>query len=163
MHPLEVVEFSNPRSLLEEQESEPTDSQKEQTEMATAFGRILAWMLDGKEIRQVGFRVFITAHMIRPDLINGMSFEKMAKLLGQGRSSAHNLSKDFALVFGVRGINSRSVETREKYKEAWIRANTSTSQASRELSRPQSATNHPAPCLSSGRTSRANALFRSLH
>jgi hypothetical protein len=139
----ESTDYSNPRSLLEEKEQEADESttQDDPTAMATALGRVLAWLLEAPSLPKVGFRAYVIAHKLRPDLIGGMSFADMAQQLGQGRSSAHKLSKEFATIFGVRGMHDKSEEARRKYRQAWRRTNirpcpTPNSQPSRLLSAP---------------------------
>lgn len=116
--PFEQIDHSTPRDILEESEELPEASHDE---LATVVGRILAWILEGGTLGTVGLRAYILAHKIRPDLIGGMSLDKMAAKLGHGRSSAHKLSKDLSAVFGIRGINDRSETARQKYREAWAR------------------------------------------
>lgn len=121
----EQTEPRNPRSLLEEEEDEMRQEAHgvDHTEMAFAIGRMLAWLLEGKSLAAVGNRVFVVAHKIRPDIINGMSLDGIAKMSGQGRSAAHKLSKEFEAIFGVHGIHDRSAEARKKYSEAYHRVN----------------------------------------
>lgn len=117
----ESVDRNNPRSLLEESEEAPEPSHHD---LAFAFGRVLAWLLDAKTLNGVGFRAYIFAHKIRPDLIKGMTLDEIASILGHGRSSSHKLSKELELVFGIRGMNDRSDQARKKYKQAWKRVHT---------------------------------------
>lgn len=114
----ESVDRNNPRSLLEASEEEPEPSHND---LAFAFGRVLAWLLDAKTLNGVGFRAYIFAHKIRPDLIKGMTLDEIASILGHGRSSSHKLSKELEMVFGIRGLNDRSDAARKKYRESWKR------------------------------------------
>lgn len=123
--PREQTETRTPRDFLEEDEEQQThaDSGISQEDMAFAIGRMLAWMVEGRSLASVGNRVFIVAHKIRPDIINGMSLDGIARMSGQGRSAAHKLSKEFEQIFQVHGIHDRSAEARKKYAESWRRAN----------------------------------------
>lgn len=115
----ETVDYSDPRKLLEESEEGPAT---DHAELATAVGRLVAWLLEGGNLGLIGFRAYVVAHKLRPDLINGMSLDCIARKLGHGRSSAHKLSKDLTEVFQIRGINDRSEAARQKYREAWARS-----------------------------------------
>ncbi len=119
----EPADYSDPRALLEEKEQEQSTHDLDSVAMATVFGRVFAWVLAAPSLEKMGFRVHVAAHKLRPDLIGGMSFEKMASMLGQGRSSAHKLSKEFSETFGVRGMLDKSDDARRKSREAWRRAN----------------------------------------
>lgn len=123
MYQHESTDYSDPRSLLEEKEQQAEESTQDEAAMATAFGRVLAWLLEAPSLHKVGFRAYVIAHKLRPDLIGGMSFADMAQQLGQGRSSAHKLSKEFATIFGVRGMHDKSDDARRKYRQAWRRTN----------------------------------------
>lgn len=120
------TETRTPRSMMEEEEDQERQEDAhgmDHNEMAFAFGRVLAWLLEGKSLAAVGTRVFVAAHKIRPDIIQGRSLDSIAKMSGQGRSAAHKLSKDFEAIFQVHGIHDRSEEARRKYSEAWQRTN----------------------------------------
>lgn len=115
-----LVDRNDPRSVLEEAEE---TTEPNHHEMAFALGRLLAWMLDGKTFSSVGFRAYILAHKIRPDLINGMTLDDISKHMGHGRSSGHKLSKELEMTFRIRGLNDRSQAARLKYRQSWRRAN----------------------------------------
>jgi len=107
-----------PATILEDAERIPESRHEE---LAHALGRLLAWLLEGKKLPAIGFRVMILAYKIRPDLIGGATLDQIASMRGYGRSAAHNLSRQLEQTFGARGINDRSVSVRKIYSKIWQR------------------------------------------
>lgn len=119
------IDYDDPRAILEAEEmrADMSPCDVDTIAMGAALGRVLAWLLEAPSLNKVGFRAYVIAHKLRPELIGGMSFADMANKLGQGRSSAHKLSKEFASIFGIRGLNDKSDDARRKYRQAWRRSN----------------------------------------
>ena len=105
----------DPASDLEEKEA-TVDRPIE--DYSAAVGRVLAWFVEGTNLAQIGLRVLVATHKLRPDLIGGMAFEEISAMAGFGRSAAHNLSDDFEKTFPVRGIHDRSTLARAHYRDA---------------------------------------------
>jgi hypothetical protein len=123
----EGIEASTPRDILESQEAPDIHD-----DLAAAFGRILSWLFQARtwekrngrkcrSVEHVGFRAFVLAYKIRPDLIDGMTFAEIGELLGQGRSHAHNLSQELTLTFGIRGRNEQVTEAKKRRQREWAR------------------------------------------
>ena len=123
----EGIESCTPRDVLESQETPDVHD-----ELAAAFGRLLAWLFQARtwekrnghkcrSVEHVGFRAFVLAYKIRPDLIDGMTFAEIGELLGQGRSHAHNLSQELTLTFGIRGRNEQLTEAKKRRQKEWAR------------------------------------------
>ncbi|MBS0328238.1 MAG: hypothetical protein JSR30_00165 [Proteobacteria bacterium] len=114
----EVVDHSNPRSALEDQESaEPEESHVQ------ALRHLLAWILDGRDLAAVATRAYIVAYEISPDVIDGMTLHQIAKFSGHGRSATHNLAREFEEIFQVRSVHARSDEARQRCAAAYRKAN----------------------------------------
>ncbi len=118
MGPSEPTEYDNPRDALERQEEQALED-----ELAFAFSRILSWLLSARSVELVGFRAYVLAHKLRPDLIKGMTLQEIGELVSQGRSNAHNLSKELTLTFGIRGRNEQSDASKRERAKAWTEAN----------------------------------------
>jgi hypothetical protein len=113
--PEQMTDGRDPASELEAKE-EGADRPIE--DYSAAVGRVLSWFLEGQTLAQIGLRVLVATHKLRPDLIGGMSFQEIAGFAGFGRSAAHNLSEDFEKCFPVRGIHDRSTLARTRYRDA---------------------------------------------
>lgn len=114
----DVPDYQTPASALEESETPDIHD-----ELAAAFGRVLTWLLRAKTVEHVGFRAYVLAYKLRPDLINGMTFAEIGALMGQGRSHAHNLSAELTLTFGLRARNEQTEESKKKHQARWAKNN----------------------------------------
>jgi hypothetical protein len=111
---------SDPRSILEEKESEHENTHEE---LAFALGRLLVWLLEAQDIHLIGQRVYVAAYKLRPDLIGGATLQDIAKMTGHGRSKAHNLSRELSDILGIRGLNDRGDKlSTPRYRRAWARS-----------------------------------------
>lgn len=128
-----VIDYNDPRSILEAQEEEaesmaqsqvkqPATQPRNDAAIAAALGRIFAWMIDAKHVSAIGQRAMVAAYVLRPDLVDGATLDKIAKAAGQGRSAVHKLKKDFQEMFGVSCKNDKPKSAIKKYKEAWRRS-----------------------------------------
>lgn len=113
----DVPDTFTPRDALEEQENPDMHD-----ELAAAFGRVLTWLLRSKNVEHVGFRAYVLAYKLRPDLIHGMTFADIGAMMGQGRSHAHNLSHELTLIFGLRGRNEQSDDAKKKHQKNWAKS-----------------------------------------
>ena len=115
-----IADGHDPASDLEEREErehgQTVDRPAE--DYAAAIGRVLAFFLEGQTLGQIGMRVLVAVHKLRPDLIGGMSFQEIAAQAGQGRSAAHNLSEEFEQYFPIRGRLDRSELARLRYRRS---------------------------------------------
>lgn len=91
-------------------------------EFGAAIGRLLAWIVEPKKISAIGTRALIACLKVRPDLINGLTLDGIAKLTGHGRSATHKLAKEFTQIFGIRGKNDKSLQACKKFKAAYWKA-----------------------------------------
>jgi hypothetical protein len=96
----------------------------EAADFRAAMGRFLQWFIEGKTTGQIGLRVLVATHKLRPDLIGGISFQDIAGQAGYGRSAAHNLSEDFEKFFPVGRMRlDRSAIARAAYARSHARRN----------------------------------------
>lgn len=122
LHHHDGIETQDPRTLLEESESE---HEVTHPDLSEAMSRLLVWLLAGGTYSTVGFRVHVLAHKLRPDFINGRTLDSISSVLGHGRSSAQKLSDELSEQFQIRGMHDRSPEARKRYSAAWHRRNRS--------------------------------------
>jgi hypothetical protein len=119
--PEEILDDHDPVSeieAMEEREAKEAAVDKTPEEYSAATGRLLAWLLEGMTLGQIGLRVLVAIHKLRPDLIGGMSFAEISAMAGFGRSAAHNLSDDFEKTFPIRGRLDKSELARLRYKRS---------------------------------------------
>jgi AraC-like DNA-binding protein len=114
----EQIDYSTPRTILENQEEESSSSHSIE-EYVSALSRILAWQIEGKKTHLIGLRTMVICHAINPEIIEGMTLDDIAKAFGYGRSAVHKISNDFTTTFNVYGIHQRSKETKKKLSQAW--------------------------------------------
>lgn len=105
----------DPAAALEQTELVPEPSH---AELAHALGRILVWLLDGRDLRRIGERVVILCYKLRPDLIGAPSIREIARNRGIKKSYVGKLAQQFTRIFGIRGINThvrRTVPRERKF------------------------------------------------
>lgn len=116
--PESMSDGRTPASELEaKEETDQAANERRAEDYKAAGGRILAWFLEGTTLAQIGLRVLVATHKLRPDLIGGISFAEISQMAGFGRSAAHNLSTEFERLIPVRGIHDRSNQARAHYRE----------------------------------------------
>ncbi len=114
----EQIDYDDPRSILESQETQATPSPSI-NEYIAALSRMLAWQIDGGKPHLIGMRTLVICHTINPEIINGMTLEEIGAIFGYGRSAIHKISNDFTSTFNVHGLHQRSKETKAKLSKAW--------------------------------------------
>jgi hypothetical protein len=110
--------MSDGRTPASELEAKEEAKDRPAEDYSAAVGRVLSWFLEGQSLAQIGLRVLVATHKLRPDLIGGISFQQISQMAGFGRSAAHNLSTEFERNFPVRGIHDRSTLARAHYRES---------------------------------------------
>ena len=115
------VDLNTPRTVMEEAEEgpEPCMSIDDGVEF---IRHVMSWILDTKNISSVVVRAYVCCYMTAPSVVQGVTLQQIGALAGQGRSSAHNLAKQFEKRFGVRSNHARSQKARAAYSEAYARA-----------------------------------------
>jgi hypothetical protein len=114
-----LLDEHDPASDLEAKEEKVEASDRTSADYSAAVGRLLAWFLEGQNLAQIGLRVLVCIHKLRPDLIGGMSFQEISAQAGHGRSAAHNLSEDFERTFPIGQMRlDRSDLARLRYKRS---------------------------------------------
>jgi len=92
IEPDQLTDGHDPASDLEEKEEvveRPAETH------AAAVGRLIAWMLQGESLAQIGTRALVATHCLRPDLIGHMSVREISAIAGFAKSTAGRLCKDF--------------------------------------------------------------------
>lgn len=111
------VDYSNPASILEENESEERSRDCGSCpDVDLVLRRIAAWIAEGQTGAGIALRSLVYARNLG---VIDLNLEDIAVKFGQGRSAAHKVSKDFEEVFGFRSILNRSDDVRAKYSESW--------------------------------------------
>lgn len=62
---------------------------------------LLIWMSEGTTLEQRGLRAVVALRCIRPDLIGGMTFERIGDEAGCTRQTIHKLADDFRKNMGL--------------------------------------------------------------
>jgi hypothetical protein len=98
------------------------DPLPEDPDFLTAIGRLTQFFLEGKKLSQIGLRVLVAVHKLRPDLIGGISFQEISQMAGFGRSATHNLSESFETFFPVGKMRlDRSARARRAYARSHVK------------------------------------------
>lgn len=113
----EVVDHADPRSAMEAAEAAAADPGAASS--TDALRRVLAWILEGKNLAAVGTRVYVAAYVVAPEAIEGMTCHAIAQMSGQGRSSVNNDVREFEEIFAIRSVFARSEEARRHYSRAY--------------------------------------------
>jgi hypothetical protein len=117
------IEWENPRTVLEMRETPDAPITVPMEDVVAALSRFLLFMVgDGRttlRLESVGLRTMAVLKKIRPDLVDGRSFESIASEADYGRSAAQNISSDFEELFNIRGVNDKSDEARSRFALAW--------------------------------------------
>lgn len=62
---------------------------------------LLIWMSEGTTLEQRGLRAVVALRCIRPDLLGGMTFERIGDEAGCTRQTIHKLADDFRKNMGL--------------------------------------------------------------
>lgn len=116
---MDPIYGETPSAALERAEEQPSSDHIR--ELSDSLGRILCWLLAGRFPARIGFRAYIIAYVLRPDLINGMTLTQIGALSGCGKTFAHKLVINFRQTFGITGANARPHASRI-HRKAWKRA-----------------------------------------
>lgn len=65
-----------------------------------AVSRILIWIAEAGSIQNRGVRATIMLYCVRPDLIGGITLEKIGDAAGMTRQATHKLAQEFHLSMG---------------------------------------------------------------
>lgn len=63
--------------------------------------RLLIWIAESGDMRSRGFRATIALYCVRPDLIGGITLEKIGGMAGATKQAAHKLAREFRLSMGL--------------------------------------------------------------
>lgn len=103
----DAIDFSNPRSILEESEEAAEEESRRvegnHGERGAQFREVLTWILYDAAFMDVPFRVYIAAFIASPENVAGMTLEEIARLNGKNLSATQELVAEFEGIFGARG------------------------------------------------------------
>ena len=74
------------------------EARKQALEVIT---RLLIWIAEADVMRVRGLRATIALHCVRPDLIGGVTLEKIGDDAGISKQAAHKLAREFRLGMGL--------------------------------------------------------------
>ena len=74
------------------------EARKQALEVIT---RLLIWIAEADGMRVRGLRATIALHCVRPDLIGGITLEKIGGDAGVSKQAAHKLAREFRLGMGL--------------------------------------------------------------
>ena len=74
------------------------EARKQALEVIT---RLLIWIAEADGMRVRGLRATIALHCVRPDLIGGITLEKIGDDAGISKQAAHKLAREFRLGMGL--------------------------------------------------------------
>jgi hypothetical protein len=82
--------------------ADETDPAREARKQALeVIARLLIWIAEAEDMQRRGFRATIALYCVRPDLIGGMTLEKIGGMAGTTKQAAHKLARDFRLGMGL--------------------------------------------------------------
>lgn len=89
-----------------------------------SLGRVLApvlvWVCQATTFADIGMRFKVFAYLLRSDLIGGATLEDIGGESGVTRQAVSKLAREFEKTFGIRGINQRKDETRQKCRQSHL-------------------------------------------
>lgn len=83
--------------------SEPVDPRIEARALALeVICRLLIWIADAATVEARGLRATVALYCIRPDLLNGVTLEKIGEASGLSRQGVFKLAADFRETTGLQ-------------------------------------------------------------
>ena len=83
--------------------SEPVDPRVEARTLALeVICRLLIWIADASTVEARGLRATVALYCIRPDLLNGVTLEKIGETSGLSRQGVFKLAADFRETTGLQ-------------------------------------------------------------
>jgi len=82
--------------------AEPLDPRQEARALALeVICRLLLWMADAPTLDDRGLRTSVALYCIRPDLLDGVTLEKLGELSGRTRQAVHQLADNLRESIGL--------------------------------------------------------------
>jgi hypothetical protein len=89
---------ATPDAFFAEEADITLEARKQALEVIT---RLLIWIAEADGMRVRGLRATIALHCVRPDLIGGITLEKIGDDAGISKQAAHKLAREFRLGMGL--------------------------------------------------------------
>ena len=77
------------------------------------FGRLLMWLIEGRNMEAIGTRALIATFLMRPDLVSVGSLADIGRKVGIGRAGVDKLANQFRDIFTIDGLNQHEQEVRK--------------------------------------------------
>lgn len=95
--PIDITTASTPDAFFVDE----TDIASEvRAQTVEAVSRILIWLAEASSIHGRGVRATMMLYCVRPDLIGGITLERIGDDAGMTRQSTHRLAREFRLSMG---------------------------------------------------------------
>lgn len=83
-----------------------------------SISALLSYLLKDKDPVAICTRIFLLGYVIRPELINGMTLQEIAKVLGRSKNSINQKLKQQDELIQYKGANRKTDEQIAQYRKS---------------------------------------------